>query len=98
MLRILLIGILLAGWARAQTLDSVLREMDKAAAAFQSLSAQLRIVKYTAIVKDETTDEGTIWVKRVRPRVSHLLIEFRAPDRYYLRRSEERRVGKECRL
>ncbi len=88
--RILFIAILIAGAARAHTLESVLREMDRAAAAFQTVTAHIRIVKYTAIVKDETADEGTIWVKRVKPRVSRLVIEFTLPDRYYLRLTEKK--------
>jgi len=80
----LLLAALLLAPAEAATLEQVLQAMDAASAAFQSLTARIRIVKHTEIVKDETVDEGTIWVKRVKPRLSRLLIEFSAPDRYYL--------------
>jgi len=82
--------VLLAIPLPGQTLESLLGQMDLAAASFQSLTAHIRIVKHTEIVKDETVDEGTIWVKRVRPRVSRLLIEFTTPDRYYLALSEKK--------
>ena len=73
-----------------QTLDSVLRQMDASAASFQSLTAHIRIVKHTDIVQDDSLDEGTIWVRRVKPRVSRFLIEFSVPDRYYLLLTERK--------
>src|SRR5262249_29464236 len=73
---------------RAETLENVLRQMDNAAASFQSLTAHIRNVKYTAIVDDKTVDEGTLFVKRVKPRVSVLLIEFTVPETYYVSISE----------
>jgi outer membrane lipoprotein-sorting protein len=87
------IALLLLSWAtplRATTLDAVLGRMDAAAASFQSLTANLRVVKYTAIVADETVEEGSIWVRRVRPRVNRFLIEFSKPDRYYVAVSEHK--------
>ena len=85
-----LLVLLLAGPLPARTLESVLREMDAAAASFQSLTAHLRVVKYTAIVSDEAVDEGVIWARRVRPRVNRFLIEFSKPDRYYVAVSERK--------
>lgn len=76
--------------ARAETLESVLNQMDAAAAKFQSLAAHVRSVKYTAIVSDTTVDEGTIWVKRVKPRVSRMLIAFTVPDKYYVEVDEKK--------
>ena len=75
---------------RAQTLESVLSQMDTAAAAFRSLTAHIRSVKHTAIVNDDTVDEGTIRVKRVKPGVSHMLIEFTVPDKYFVSVSEKK--------
>jgi len=74
----------------AETMESLLGRMDSAAASFRSLTAKVRILRYTAIVKDETVEEGTIWVKRIKPRVSRLLIEFSDPDRYYFSLSEKK--------
>ena len=89
-MRLLLIALGLLLPLRAQTLDSILSRMDEAAAQFHSLKAHIRNVKYTAIVSDESVDEGTIWVKRMRPRVSHMLIEFTSPDRYFVSVSEKK--------
>jgi len=74
----------------AQTLESVLKHLDEGSASFQSLVAHVRSVKHTDIVKDDSVDEGTIWVKRVKPKVSKFLIEFTVPDRYYLLVSERK--------
>ena len=74
----------------AESLESVLGRMDQAAASFQSLTAHVRSVRYTAIVNDETVDEGTIWVKRVKPGVMRLLIDFTVPDTYYVAVSEKK--------
>ena len=76
--------------APADPLPAVLGEMDKAAAAFKSLTAHLRVVRYTHIVRDETVDEGTIWVRRLRPRVSRLKIEFTSPDHYFVALTEKK--------
>src|SRR5262245_16985378 len=74
--RLAVYALLFLSPSRAETLENVLRQMDNSAASFKSLTAHIRNVKYTAIVNDKTVDEGTIFVKRVKPRVSVLLIEF----------------------
>jgi outer membrane lipoprotein-sorting protein len=74
----------------APSLESVLSKMDAASAAFRNLTAHIRSVKYTAIVNDQTVDEGTIWVMRVKPRVSRMLIEFTSPDKYYVSVTEKK--------
>jgi len=88
--RILPLCLLLLVPLRAQTLDTVLAQMDAAAASFQSLTAHIRSVKHTAIVNDDTVDEGTLWVRRARPKVSKLLIEFTVPDTYFVLVSEKK--------
>ena len=90
MLRTLLFLGLLLGRLQARTLESVLSEMDSAAASFQSLTANLRVVKYTAIVNDQSVDEGVIWARRVRPHVNRFLLEFSKPDHYYVAVSERK--------
>ena len=89
-MRIFPLFLLLLVPLRAQTLDSVLAQMDTAASSFRSLTARIRSVKHTAIVNDDTVDEGTLWVRRVRPKVSHLLIEFTIPDTYFVMVSEKK--------
>src|SRR5579862_3313664 len=58
------------------TLDYVLVMMDRSAEDFRSLTAALDHVKYTAVVKDTSTESGEIYVRKD----SKLRIDFIAPD------------------
>jgi len=48
------------GW----TTESVLNKIDKAAADFRSLTADIEQIKYTDVVKDTSTETGQIFVRR----------------------------------
>lgn len=58
------------------TLDTVLNMMDKSAADFHSLSADIEHIKYTDVVKDTSTETGQIFVRRDQK----MRIEFTRPD------------------
>jgi outer membrane lipoprotein-sorting protein len=58
------------------TLDYVMTMMDRSAEDFRSLTAALDHVKYTAVVKDTSTESGEIYVRKD----SKLRIDFIAPD------------------
>ena len=58
------------------TLDYVLTMMDRSAEDFRSLTAGLDHVKYTAVVKDTSTESGEIYVRKD----SKLRIDFISPD------------------
>jgi outer membrane lipoprotein-sorting protein len=58
------------------TLQSVLGMMDKSADDFKSLSAEIEHVKYTAAVKDTSTETGQIYVRKDEK----LRIDFQKPD------------------
>ncbi|HWN75797.1 MAG TPA: outer membrane lipoprotein-sorting protein [Candidatus Udaeobacter sp.] len=58
------------------TLDYVLTMMDRSAEDFRSLTAALDHVKYTAVVKDTSTESGEIYVRKD----SKLRIDFVSPD------------------
>ncbi|HJX97206.1 MAG TPA: outer membrane lipoprotein-sorting protein [Candidatus Acidoferrum sp.] len=45
------------------TTESVLEMMDRSAKDFRSLTADLENIKYTAVVKDTSTETGQIWVR-----------------------------------
>ncbi|HTB93515.1 MAG TPA: outer membrane lipoprotein-sorting protein [Candidatus Sulfotelmatobacter sp.] len=84
----LLLLILLLGWLELPasagssqntgklTLDYVLTMMDRSAEDFRSLTAALDHVKYTAVVKDTSTESGEIYVRKD----SKLRIDFISPD------------------
>jgi outer membrane lipoprotein-sorting protein len=58
------------------TLDFVLSMMDRAAQDFRSLTAAVEHIKYTAVVKDTSTETGEIFVRKD----SKMRIDFQAPD------------------
>jgi len=58
------------------TLEYVLTMMDRSAEDFRSLTAGLDHVKYTAVVKDTSTESGEIYVRKD----SKLRIDFISPD------------------
>jgi outer membrane lipoprotein carrier protein len=58
------------------TLDHVLSMMDRSAEDFKSLSANIEHIKYTAVVKDTSTESGEIFVRKD----SKMRIDFHSPD------------------
>jgi outer membrane lipoprotein-sorting protein len=58
------------------TLDYVLSMMDHSAQDFHSLTAAIEYMKYTAVVKDTSTEAGEIFVRRD----SKERIDFQSPD------------------
>src|ERR1700752_3648534 len=58
------------------TLHYVLTMMDRSAEDFRSLTAALDHIKYTAVVKDTSTESGEIYVRKD----SKLRIDFISPD------------------
>jgi outer membrane lipoprotein-sorting protein len=57
-------------------LDYVLSMMDRSAEDFKSLTAAIEHVKYTAVVKDTSTEAGEIFVRKD----SKMRIDFQSPD------------------
>ncbi len=58
------------------TTESVLRRMDKSAADFRSLTADIEHIKYTDVVKDTSSETGQIFVRRDQK----MRIDFTKPD------------------
>jgi len=50
--------------------------MDNAASEFKSLTAAIEHRKYTAVVKDTSTESGVVWVRKD----SKMRIDFQSPD------------------
>ena len=67
----------------ASDLETLLARMDQAAAEFRGMQAKLRWVKYTAIVEDESVEEGMIKVLRGKDGEFRLLVEFQTPYSYF---------------
>lgn len=58
------------------TVDNVLGMMDKSASDFHSLTANVEYIKYTAVVKDSSSETGQIFVRRDQK----MRIDFTKPD------------------
>jgi outer membrane lipoprotein-sorting protein len=58
------------------TTESVLGMMDRSAKGFRSLTADVENTKYTAVVKDTSTETGKIWVRHDQK----MRIEFTKPE------------------
>lgn len=58
------------------TVDSVLAMMDKSAGDFHSLTANVEHIKYTAVVKDNSSETGQMFVRRDQK----MRIDFTKPD------------------
>jgi outer membrane lipoprotein-sorting protein len=67
------------------TVDGVLRMMDSSAKSFKSLTADLEYIKYTAVVKDTSTETGQLFVRRDQK----MRIEIAQPDKRTILRSGE---------
>jgi outer membrane lipoprotein-sorting protein len=57
-------------------LDYVLTMMDRSAEDFKSLTAAIEHIKYTAVVKDTSSESGEIYVRKD----SKMRIDFQSPD------------------
>src|ERR1700730_9518361 len=58
------------------TLEGVLTMLDKSAQDFHTLTADIEHIKYTAVVKDTSTETGQIFVRRD----DKMRIDFQKPD------------------
>src|SRR5438105_4699196 len=65
--------------APAQPLDQVLARMDRNAATFKSMKANLKHVSHVAVINEDNVSTGTMSMKRSKREVV-ALVEFTAPD------------------
>lgn len=68
----------------AVDLQTLLRNMDAAAAKFQGLQAHVEWVKYTAIVDIKSAEGGSIQARRNQDRSVDVMIEFEQPYNYFV--------------
>lgn len=66
--------------APAAPLDDALARLDKAAAGFRSMTAQIRKISYTALVKESSEESGRFVLYRPKPRDLRMLVEFDQPS------------------
>jgi len=75
------IGLALAqsAGAASPSLEEILARMDREAASFRDMTAQLTKVSYTAVLKDSSQETGTIWMKRASGRAM-MKVEIARPE------------------
>lgn len=78
MKRLLLPLCLLAACAalHAQNVKDILARMDQAAPNFHAISANVRMLTYTAILSDTTIENGTLKMQRLKPGDVRAVIDF----------------------
>ena len=64
----------------ADSLSSALSKLDANSATFRAASANIRYTTHNAVVDIDSTQAGTILVKRSAPRQIEALIDFKEPD------------------
>lgn len=65
--------------AATDSLENVLERMDRAAASFKALSADVKSVQHTAVINEDNTDIGRMLLKRSKHDM-RMLIELTQPD------------------
>jgi outer membrane lipoprotein-sorting protein len=66
--------------AQADSLPELLGRMDRAAADFRGMTAKLRRVSYTAVIKDLSEEKGSIAMKSQKQKDMQVLVDFTSPD------------------
>jgi len=76
----LLLALVWTHVAAATPLDDTLARLDKAAIGFRGLTANIRKVSYTAIIKESTEESGKMTLFRPKPKDLRMLVEFDKPE------------------
>jgi len=77
----LTVAVFFAAFAHAATLEQVLAAMDAASASFQTMSAKVELVSHQGVVNEDSTDRGTIALRRPAAGSMTMLIELTDPNR-----------------
>jgi outer membrane lipoprotein-sorting protein len=65
----------------ADSPQQVLARMDKAASEFKSMTSQVTYVTHTEVLNDDSTETGTVTMRKVQPGEVQGKVEFTTPDR-----------------
>ncbi len=79
-LRVFCVFALVCALGRAETLESVMARMDKAAPAFKSMEADVQMVTYTAVIQDNSTESGHLQMQKLKPGDVRAIIAFTGAD------------------
>jgi outer membrane lipoprotein-sorting protein len=67
--------------AAGDTVQQILARMDKAASEFKAMTAQVTHVDHTDVLNDDTTESGTVTMRKVQPGEMQGRVDFTVPDR-----------------
>jgi outer membrane lipoprotein-sorting protein len=63
---------------RAESVEAILARMDQAAPNFHAVTADVKMITYTAILSDQTTETGTLKMQRLKGNDVRAIIELSA--------------------
>jgi outer membrane lipoprotein-sorting protein len=66
--------------AADNSLQEALAKIDQAAAGFKGMTADITKVAHLDVISENTTEKGTIKVKKVKPHDIRILVDIREPD------------------
>ena len=66
--------------AAGASLDETLAAMDRGASVFRDMSAKVKRVVHTAVIRDTTVETGVVRMKRASARDIRMVLEFGEPD------------------
>jgi outer membrane lipoprotein-sorting protein len=66
--------------AASDPLNAIFAKMDRAAASFQGMSADLTETAHTAVINEDQVESGAIRMKRNKPGDTRMLVNFLKPD------------------
>jgi outer membrane lipoprotein-sorting protein len=64
-----------------QPLTEIFARLDKSAAGFRAMTADVKQTVHTAIVNDDSAENGTVKLRRAKPGDVRILLEFTTPNR-----------------
>jgi len=77
----LFLGLATAAHSRSESLQQVLQRMDRAAADFKAMTAQVTYVTHTDVLNEDSKETGTAILKKMQADDVQGLVEFVTPDR-----------------
>ena len=77
---LILSGTIFSRKAGAQSLESALARLDRAAPQFHTYQADMRHLVHTAVINDDSVDQGTIKFKRDKSHETRVLIDITGAD------------------
>ena len=75
-MKLLLVLLVVISTGTAEPVDAILKRMDATAPSFKGITANLRMVSHTAILNDDSTQDGVLHMRRLKPGEVRALIDF----------------------